>query len=292
MLLASTKGLCLVREEGPGAGLCSRRRRGSRSPRECVGVEGRASRVSGSGPDFTAFQIKVWTANPQQFVEDEDDDTFSYTVRIAAQDLLLVRASPASATGPSPPQLRPPPGYLTQAQRGRRCPCPGRLGVTGEHLKRSPEVRSQRHAAGSGSQANMRARAVPRMSARGAAWRHQARSHRAHSSGVRPKAELGELKTSVGLLGAAPRPLLLCSPALARAGVVSRLQFCEEVPCAACGMGGWFSLPVDAAGSRTRAGAPRQGHAESQWAEGPLPRPAPRGCCHLSSAEAGPESLA
>jgi len=36
------------------------------------------------------FQIKVWTANPQQFVEDEDDDTFSYTVRIAAQDLLLV----------------------------------------------------------------------------------------------------------------------------------------------------------------------------------------------------------
>lgn len=43
--------------------------------------------------DLTAssLQIKVWTANPQQFVEDEDDDTFSYTVRIAAQDLLLVR---------------------------------------------------------------------------------------------------------------------------------------------------------------------------------------------------------
>lgn len=37
-------------------------------------------------------QIKVWTANPQQFVEDEDDDTFSYSVRISAQDLLLVRA--------------------------------------------------------------------------------------------------------------------------------------------------------------------------------------------------------
>lgn len=36
------------------------------------------------------FQIKVWTANPQQFVEDEDDDTFSYSVRISAQDLLLV----------------------------------------------------------------------------------------------------------------------------------------------------------------------------------------------------------
>ena len=42
----------------------------------------------------SSFQIKVWTANPQQFVEDEDDDTFSYTVRIAAQDLLLVRGPP------------------------------------------------------------------------------------------------------------------------------------------------------------------------------------------------------
>ncbi|KAJ7421519.1 Importin-9 [Pitangus sulphuratus] len=39
------------------------------------------------------LQIKVWTANPQQFVEDEDDDTFSYTVRIAAQDLLLAVAA-------------------------------------------------------------------------------------------------------------------------------------------------------------------------------------------------------
>ncbi|XP_029331446.1 importin-9 [Mus caroli] len=39
------------------------------------------------------YRIKVWTANPQQFVEDEDDDTFSYTVRIAAQDLLLAVAT-------------------------------------------------------------------------------------------------------------------------------------------------------------------------------------------------------
>lgn len=39
-------------------------------------------------------QIKAWTANPQQFVEDEDDDTFSYSVRISAQDLLLVRWKP------------------------------------------------------------------------------------------------------------------------------------------------------------------------------------------------------
>ena len=35
-------------------------------------------------------QIKTWTANPDQFVEDEDDDTFSYSVRISSQDLLLV----------------------------------------------------------------------------------------------------------------------------------------------------------------------------------------------------------
>lgn len=48
----------------------------------------------GVGPDCLPplfLQIKVWTANPQQFVEDEDDDTFSYSVRISAQDLLLVR---------------------------------------------------------------------------------------------------------------------------------------------------------------------------------------------------------
>ncbi|KAJ8370297.1 hypothetical protein SKAU_G00103250 [Synaphobranchus kaupii] len=42
---------------------------------------------------ITEEQIKVWTANPQQFVEDEDDDTFSYTVRISAQDLMLAVAA-------------------------------------------------------------------------------------------------------------------------------------------------------------------------------------------------------
>lgn len=47
-----------------------------------------------------SLQIKVWTANPQQFVEDEDDDTFSYTVRIAAQDLLLVSAAEAADSSP------------------------------------------------------------------------------------------------------------------------------------------------------------------------------------------------
>ncbi|XP_072336823.1 importin-9 isoform X4 [Scyliorhinus torazame] len=42
---------------------------------------------------ITEEQIKVWTGNPHQFVEDEDDDTFSYSVRISAQDLLLAVAS-------------------------------------------------------------------------------------------------------------------------------------------------------------------------------------------------------
>ncbi|XP_071190969.1 importin-9-like isoform X1 [Salvelinus alpinus] len=42
---------------------------------------------------ITEDQIKVWTGNPQQFVEDEDDDTFSYSVRISAQDLLLAVAT-------------------------------------------------------------------------------------------------------------------------------------------------------------------------------------------------------
>ncbi|XP_068598144.1 importin-9 [Brachionichthys hirsutus] len=42
---------------------------------------------------ITEDQVKAWTANPQQFVEDEDDDTFSYSVRISAQDLLLAVAA-------------------------------------------------------------------------------------------------------------------------------------------------------------------------------------------------------
>ena len=35
-------------------------------------------------------QIRLWSNNPDQFVEDEDEDSFSYSVRISAQDLLLV----------------------------------------------------------------------------------------------------------------------------------------------------------------------------------------------------------
>ena len=36
-------------------------------------------------------QVQIWSENPDQFVEDEDDETFSYSVRISSQDLLLVR---------------------------------------------------------------------------------------------------------------------------------------------------------------------------------------------------------
>ncbi|KFM58485.1 Importin-9, partial [Stegodyphus mimosarum] len=38
---------------------------------------------------MTEDQIKMWSNNPDQFVEDEDDDSFAYSVRISAQDLLL-----------------------------------------------------------------------------------------------------------------------------------------------------------------------------------------------------------
>ncbi|XP_074644656.1 importin-9-like [Tubulanus polymorphus] len=42
---------------------------------------------------LTEEQMRTWELNPDQFVEDEDDDTFSYSVRICAQDLLLTLAS-------------------------------------------------------------------------------------------------------------------------------------------------------------------------------------------------------
>lgn len=51
-----------------------------------------------AGEDFITYshnlafklQVRAWTANPNQFVEDEDEATFAYSVRISAQDLLLV----------------------------------------------------------------------------------------------------------------------------------------------------------------------------------------------------------
>ena len=39
---------------------------------------------------FNLFQIETWSNNPDAFVEDEDEDSFAYSVRISAQDLLLV----------------------------------------------------------------------------------------------------------------------------------------------------------------------------------------------------------
>lgn len=39
---------------------------------------------------ITEEQISTWTSNPNRFVEDESEDSFSYSVRISAQDLLLV----------------------------------------------------------------------------------------------------------------------------------------------------------------------------------------------------------
>lgn len=39
--------------------------------------------------EITEEQVHVWTNNPNQFVEDEDENTFAYSVRISAQDLLL-----------------------------------------------------------------------------------------------------------------------------------------------------------------------------------------------------------
>ena len=39
------------------------------------------------------FQCEKWSENPEQFVEDEDEDSFTYSVRISSQDLLTVSLS-------------------------------------------------------------------------------------------------------------------------------------------------------------------------------------------------------
>jgi hypothetical protein len=36
------------------------------------------------------LQCEKWMENPDQFVEDEDEDSFTYSVRISSQDLLMV----------------------------------------------------------------------------------------------------------------------------------------------------------------------------------------------------------
>lgn len=41
---------------------------------------------------ITEEQVKTWSTSPDQYVEEEDDDTFHYSVRVSAQDLLLALA--------------------------------------------------------------------------------------------------------------------------------------------------------------------------------------------------------
>ncbi|GIY31004.1 importin-9 [Caerostris extrusa] len=41
---------------------------------------------------ITEEQIRTWSLNPDQFVEDEDEETYAYSVRISAQDLLMILA--------------------------------------------------------------------------------------------------------------------------------------------------------------------------------------------------------
>lgn len=41
----------------------------------------------------TDEQVQVWSMNPDQFVEDEDEDSFSFSVRLSAQDVLLSLAT-------------------------------------------------------------------------------------------------------------------------------------------------------------------------------------------------------
>merc|ERR1719447_1147943 len=38
---------------------------------------------------ITEEQCTKWSENPDSFVEDEDEDTFAYSVRISSQDLLM-----------------------------------------------------------------------------------------------------------------------------------------------------------------------------------------------------------
>jgi hypothetical protein len=38
---------------------------------------------------ITEEQVSTWTSSPNRFVEDESEDSYSYSVRISAQDLLL-----------------------------------------------------------------------------------------------------------------------------------------------------------------------------------------------------------
>ena len=45
---------------------------------------------------ITEEQVSTWSSNPDRFVEDESEDSFTYSVRLSAQDLLLVTFRRAS----------------------------------------------------------------------------------------------------------------------------------------------------------------------------------------------------
>ena len=48
--------------------------------------------VSFTITSFFNSQAELWSNDPNQFVEDEDEETFSYSVRISAQEIILVCA--------------------------------------------------------------------------------------------------------------------------------------------------------------------------------------------------------
>ncbi|KAI1295774.1 Importin-9 [Halotydeus destructor] len=42
---------------------------------------------------ITDEQVQVWSSNPDQFVEDEDDDSYAYSVRLSAQEIIMTLAT-------------------------------------------------------------------------------------------------------------------------------------------------------------------------------------------------------
>jgi len=38
---------------------------------------------------MTDEQVAIWSENPDQYVEDEDEDSYSFSVRLSAKDVLL-----------------------------------------------------------------------------------------------------------------------------------------------------------------------------------------------------------
>jgi hypothetical protein len=37
------------------------------------------------------LKVENWVANPEQFVQDEDEESYSYSVRISGQELIEVK---------------------------------------------------------------------------------------------------------------------------------------------------------------------------------------------------------